>query len=334
MLSPDRVPARLRAMAHLGTPMAVRVAATLKIADHVAAGLTRAPEIAAAAGANAAALERLLRFLAARGLLCRDETGGYALTELGEALRDDHPAGVRAWLDIEGAGRPELAFIQLLHSIRTGEAAFPRQFGRTLWDDLAASEQRAAEFNASMGSDTASRCERIAGAYDWGSRGHVVDVGGGDGSLLIALLTRYPGLRGTIVDMPSTEASARATLAAADLADRTGFVAGSFLDPLPPGAGAYLLSLVTHNWDDDGVRAILRRCADAARPRGAVYVIESVDVDGAPYPAMDLRMLVYTGGKERTVGELADLGADAGLALAGVHRAGPLAIVELAPAGE
>jgi hypothetical protein len=108
-----------------------------------AAGRTRAAQIAAAADADAAALERLLRFLTLRGLLYRDETGGYALTELGEGLRDDHPAGVRAWLDIEGAGRPELAFVQLLHSIRTGQAAFPQQFGRTLWDDLAASEQRA-----------------------------------------------------------------------------------------------------------------------------------------------------------------------------------------------
>src|SRR4051794_30487241 len=104
-------------MAHLGTPMAVRVAATLRLADHVAAEPRTAPDVAARVGAAPDALERLMRYLAKRGLLSRDESGRYALTARGEPLRDDHPAGMRAELDIEGAGRPEMAFTQLLHSI-------------------------------------------------------------------------------------------------------------------------------------------------------------------------------------------------------------------------
>ena len=122
----------LWAMAHLGTPMAIRVAATLRIADQLAAGPRSAPELAPVVDADADALDRLLRFLSRRGVLCEHPPGRYALAPLGEPLRDDHPAGMRAALDIEGAGRPELAFVQLLHSVRTGEAGYPVQFGREI----------------------------------------------------------------------------------------------------------------------------------------------------------------------------------------------------------
>jgi hypothetical protein len=327
----EKPAARLWAMAHLGTPMAVRVAATLRIADHIAGGVRTVPGLAEAAGADARALDRLLRYLAARGILNRDQADRYSLTELGDALRDGHPAGIRAWLDIEGAGRAELSFVQLLHSVRTGKAAFPVQFGRSLWADLAADPAHARSFNASMGAEAANRADSIAAGYDWGSRKHVVDVGGGNGTLLIALLRRHPGLRGTVVDMPSTAAAARAAIAAAGLADRGEVAAGSFLEPLPEGGDAYLLSLVTHNWDDGGVRSILRRCAEAMVGQGAVFVVETFGADGeSPATGMDLRMLAYTGGRERGVSELAALGADAGLRLVALHPAGPVSIAELA----
>src|SRR5829696_8601361 len=131
--------ARLWAMADLTTPMAVRAAATLRIADHIMGGRRTAPELAEATGADADALDRVLRHLVTAGVLGRDQSDRYVLTAQGQALRDDHPAGMRAMLDLDSAiGRADLSFVQLLHTVRTGEPAFPAQFGRSFWDDLAA----------------------------------------------------------------------------------------------------------------------------------------------------------------------------------------------------
>jgi len=317
-------------MAHLGTPMAIRVAATLRVADHVSAGRRHAPEIAVAADADPDALERLLRYLAARGVFSRDPDGGYGLTELGELLRSDHPASLRPGLDIEGVGRSELAFTQLLHSIRTGEAAFPQQFGRDFWQDLAADPARRETFTTWMGSDVPSRSPEILSGYDWGSLGRLVDVGGGSGSMMVALLSHYPQLRGTIVDLVENTDDARKALAEAGLSDRGDVVAGSFFDPLPTGAGGYLLSLIIHDCGDQPARQILRRCAEAAGTSGTVFVVERVGADGdSPHTGMDLRMLALYGGKERRIAELTALAEDAGLAMAAVHPAGAFSIVEL-----
>ncbi|WP_345580996.1 methyltransferase [Streptomyces prasinosporus] len=319
-------------MAHLATPMALRVAATLRIADHLARAPQTASRLAEVAGADENALDRVLAHLAHKGVLRRDDTGRYTLTELGEPLRSDHPSGMRAMLDIEGAvGRAELSFIHLLHSVRTGGAAFPVLFGRTFWEDLAEDAARAASFDARMGTDlVTARGADIVPAYDWGALGHVVDVGGGDGSLLITLLRACPGLRGTVVDLPDTAGKARRALADAGLADRGDAVAGSFFEPLPPGAGGYLLSSVIHDWGDHEAREILRRCAQAAHPGGRVLVVERTGADGeSPGTAMDLRMLAYYGGKERGIAELSALAADCGLAVTAVHPAGALSVLEL-----
>jgi hypothetical protein len=318
------------ALAGLATPMALRVAATLRLADHVAAGDGTPAAVAAATGTDPGTLARLMRFLAARGVLAARPGGGYALTARGEALREDHPRALRGWLDIDGAGRPELAFVELLHSVRTGEAAFPARYGRTLWEDLAADPARAESFHGLVGDVVWHRSKELAAGYPWGRLGHVVDVGGGAGGLLIALLQAHPDLRGTLVDRPGTAEAARAAFAEAGLSDRAGVAAGTFFDPLPAGAGGYLLSLVLHNWPDRDALAILRRCRQAAAGGGAVLVVEIAGPhDDAPPAGMDLRMLAYCGGRERTVAQLAELGQQAGLSWAGVRFAGGLAIVEL-----
>src|SRR5439155_21260948 len=110
---------------------------------------------------------------------------------------------MRVRLDLEGAvGRADLSFLQLLHAVRTGEPAYPAQFGRSFWEDLASDARLSSSFDELMGCDVAAEAPAIVAAYDWGSLGHVVDVGGGNGSLLIALLAAHPALRGTVVDLP------------------------------------------------------------------------------------------------------------------------------------
>jgi hypothetical protein len=214
--------------------------------------------------------------------------------------------------------------------VRTGEPAFPALYGRSFWEDLAADAARSASFDALMGSDVTVDAPDIVATYDWGSLGRVVDVGGGNGSLLIALLTAFPHLRGTVVDLPGAAEAAREALGKAGLTDRADAVAGSFFDPLPPGAGGYLLSAIIHNWGDEAARNILRRCGDAAGSTGAVFVIEKIGAEGETLrTTMDLRVLVYFAARERGVGELTLLAESAGLRVAGVRPAGALSIMEL-----
>jgi hypothetical protein len=319
-------------LASLATPMAVRVAATLHVADHVAAGRRTATAIAEAAGADPRALDPVLRHLVDVGLLDHDPSAGYSLTGLGAVLRDDHPSGLRARLDTQQPlGRAELSFVQLVHSVRTGDAAFPVQFGRGFWEDLGTDAERAASYDAAMGVDVAAWAPAIADAYDWGALGHVVDVGGGDGTLAVALLRRFPRLRATVFDQPETAARARARLGAAGVADRSDTIGGSFFDPLPAGADAYVLTAIVHDWADEPARAILRRGAAAAGADGRVLVIEKIGTDGTtPSSEMDLRMLAYFGGRERGGDELVALAESAGCRVVATYDAGAIRILELA----
>jgi hypothetical protein len=334
--TPGERRSRLWALADLATPMAIRVAATLRLADRIAAGVRTAPALAEAARAHPEALDRLLRHLVTAGLLTRADgdgaaAGQYALTELGEALRDDSPAPLRPMLDVGSAiGRADLSLVHLLHAIRTGEPCFPEQYGRPFWDDLAADAERTASFDEQMGADVAADAPDVAAAYDWGSLGYVMDVGGGNGALLVSILRAHPTLRGTVFDLPETAEAARRTLAAAGLAARADAVAGSFFDPIPSGAGGYILSAILHDWPDSAAQAILRRCAEAAGQGGRVFVVEKIGADGTRLrTGMDLRMLAYFGGRERDIAELTALAEACGLRVAGVHPAGPLAAVEL-----
>lgn len=317
-------------MANLSTPMAIRVAATLRIADRISGGTTEPDVLADAVGADRDALRRLLRHLVVRGVLTHSPDGGYGLTPLGEALREDHPAGLRAWFDTGTGGRGELSFVELLHSVRTGGAAFPVRYGKGFWEDLADDPERTAVFHRGLGRDVARREGEVAAALDWSRARSVVDIGGGDGSLLRSLLLAFPGLSGTVLDLGDAADRARETFAAAGLTTRARAVAGSFFEPLPAGADVYLLSLVLHDWDDDACVAVLARCAAAAGPRGTVLVVESVGAAGdARHTGMDLRMLCLYGARERDADDFTALAARAGLRLAGVRLGDRTASFEL-----
>lgn len=160
--------------------------------------------------------------------------------------------------------------------------------------------------------DPAADAPRIVSAYDWGALGDLIDVGGGDGALLISLLNEYPALRGTVFDEPEAAESARKLIDAAGLGDRGDAIAGDVFAQVPAGAEGYLLASVVRRWDDDDARRILRRCAEAAGADGAVFVIERVE-DRAP----------------RDVDGLTALAESAGLTVADVHRSGGLAVLEL-----
>jgi 2,7-dihydroxy-5-methyl-1-naphthoate 7-O-methyltransferase len=323
----------LWAAADLVTPMAIRVAATLRLADHISAGTHTAEALAAAVNADRDALGRLMDHLVTAGVLSRAETETYALTALGEQLRDDDPDGMRPWLDLEGAiGRAELCVVELLHTVRTGEPAFPRVFGIEFWEDLSADPARAASFDALMEARLRAEASAVAAAYPWDTLGHVVDVGGGNGSLLIGILRAHGELRGTVIDLAGPVARAEQAIRSAGLSDRADARVGSFFDPLPPGAGGYLLSGVLHNWDDEDAVRILRRCTDAAGGAGKVLLVDHVDdAGGTPDTEGDLRMLCYFRGRERTLDQLGELANAAGLNVSSLVSAHTRSIIELRP---
>lgn len=324
--------APLMRLADLMTPLAVRVAATLRLADHIARGTTRLPDLAAAVGADEEALRRLMRFLAARGIFTEPEKGTYELTKLSRLLLDDHPGRLRARFDLNGpVGRGDLAFIHLLDTVRTGRPSFAKMYGRSFWEDLNADAERAAEF-ARMQAANAARFG-IEKEYDWHDVKHVVDVGGGNGTLLSRILEAHPHLQGTLVEMSATAEQGRKLLAARGLADRCTVVEGSFFDPLPKGGDVYILSKVLHDWGDEEAEAILRRCAEAAGREGRVLILEMVPTgkeNAQQFTYLDLHMLVYFGGKERTVKEYRKLASAVGMDIRRVNQGttGEVSILE------
>jgi hypothetical protein len=315
---------RLRQMADLVTPMSVRVAATLRLPDHVADGVSTVDALAERTGTDSSALGRLLRHLVALGIFGR-EGERFVLTDLSQAMREGHGGnmGPRA-LDVRSAvGRIDLAAVALLDAVRSGGPAYPIVHGRGFWDDLASDPALGAGFDAYMGSGDLSS---FGAGYDWSAVRHVVDVGGGIASVLIALLRERPHLRGTLVELPGTAVRAEAAIAGAGLADRIEVVAQSFFEPLPAGADVYLLAAIVHDWPDARAADILRRCAEAAGPSGRVLVSEQVldpAGDQASMTGFDLFMLICCGGRERTLDEFRMLGGEAGLTLRAVLP-GPL----------
>lgn len=305
----------------LVTPMALRVAVTLRLADFMPDDGTGEGavlgDLAERAGADPDALARVLRHLVRHGVFTEPRPGQFAANQTAALLRSAQPAAL--WLDLDGfGGRMDLAFTGLAHTVRTGEPAWEQVFGQPFWAYLDANPAISASFDAIMAVDAGNAA--VADGYDWTTAQHVADIGGGTGTLIAEVLRRNPWLRGTLADLPETAARARQYLAGLGLDGRCEVVGQSFFDPLPAGADVYLLSRVIHDWDDAAASAILRRCAEAAGRSGRVLVIESAAAgDPAAFAEMNLRMLVLTGGRERTLDDYAALAAGAGLQVTAVH---------------
>ncbi|WP_438297258.1 methyltransferase [Streptomyces sp. HUAS TT7] len=280
-------------------PTALRAAATLHLADHIAAGHDTVPGLADATKTDPDVLARLLRFLAARDVLAEPTPGTYSLTPLSATLLDGHPAHLRAWLDQDGIGaRMDAAVHDLLRALRSGEPPYPRLHGRDYYADLA-DHQDGPAFDTLRHTHATGFAAELVDAHPWHQVRHVVDVGGGTGALVETLMRRFPGLHTTLVDLPDAVAAAVTRISAAGYGSRFTPAPGSFLDPLPTGADVYTLVNVLHNWDDDHAVQILRRCA--ATPNATVIVVERLadDTDPRAMTAMDLRMFLFLGGRER-----------------------------------
>lgn len=314
---------------------AIHVAATLGVADLLAAGPRGSEELAAETGAHAASLYRLLRALAAVGVFREDEEKRFALTPLGELLRRDVPGSLHGWAAFVGRPYFRAAWSELEHSIRTGESAFRHVHGTDVWSYRAEVPEESEIFERAMESLTASSNSALLDAFDFGRFATVVDVGGGNGALLSALLVAYPAMRGIVFDQPHVVANARSTLEAAGIADRCAVVGGSFFEKVPTGGDAYAMKSILHDWEDGEAAAILRVCRSAMTPEARLLLIERIV--GAPNEDprtkfSDLNMLVAPGGRERTIEEWGALLASAGFRLGdATPTAAGFFVIEAAP---
>jgi len=305
--------------------------ATLGIADHIAAGNTEIGPLAAASGADRNSLHRVMRHLVSKGLFAEPAPGRFALNEAAQGLLEE---SVRLGLDLDSfGGRMAHAWGTLLSAVRSGKPAYHEAVGRGFWEDLDAHPAIAASFDALMGlpGHGVPDWRVLVDATDWESVRTVVDVGGGTGALLAEILRARPEVRGTLVDLPRTVARSGEIFQAAGVADRVTTVAQSFFDPLPGGGDLYLLKSVLGNWPDREATAILRRCAEAARPSGRVVVFTGAGPGEEASP--ELLMMVLVGGRARTLDELREMAREAGLEMTAVGRqASGRVIVECRPA--
>ena len=318
---------------------ALYVAAKLGLPDLLADGPRSVDDLAAAAGTHAPSLRRLLRALAAFGVFAEGEDGHFALGSLGGCLRADAPGSVRALVLM--LGDDDFWRGALEHCVRTGESAAKHLFGaEDAFARYAADPRLGAVFNAGMTVLAATTAAAVVAAYDFSGLSRVVDVGGGQGRLIAAILRANPGLRGTLLDLPSVVEDAPALLAQAGVADRCEVVGGDMFEAVPGAGDLYVLSRVVHDWEDARAAAVLRNCRRVMHGQARLVLVERVLPDrvepvlaAQPVVLSDLNMMVRTGGRERTKGDFAALLAQAGLRLARVVPTGGLvSAVEAVPA--
>jgi hypothetical protein len=284
---------------------ALHVAARLAIPDRLADGPRRPEELGLEAHPDA--LRRLLRALVAVDVLS-ERDGRYALTELGQGLRSDVPGSVAGWAEFVGRPYHWSAWAALEDSVRTGENAFRAVHGTDVWAYRREHPEESEIFDRAMTSLTGRVNAAVAAAHDFGRYRTVVDVGGGRGALLAAILDRHPGVRGILFDQPEV-------VAHAEPGDRCTVAGGSFFDAVPGGGDAYVLKSVLHDWEDADAVAILRACHTAGAP---VVLLVERDLAADPRAAFsDLNMLVGPGGRERSSADYAALLEAAGFGLDG-----------------
>ena len=282
---------------------AIHVAVTLGIPDLLAHGPLASSDVAAATKTHPDALYRLLRALASVGVLDEDEQGRFSLTEVGDGLRTDAPASLAGWAAFVGRSAHWQAWGHLLHSVRSGENAFRAVHGSDVWAYRADHPEEGTIFDRAMASLTRFAHTSLLESYDFSRFRTVVDVGGGSGALVAALLAAHAALEGVLFDQPHVVAGAEEVLRDAGVMARCRIVSGSFFDFVPEGADAYLLKAILHDWQDEEAVTILRACRRAIAADGTLLVIERVLAppnEGPEAKFADLNMLVSTSGRERT----------------------------------
>jgi len=309
--------------------------ARLGLADHLAAGPRSAVDLAGATGTHAPSLHRLMRTLASLGILAEQDAQRFALTPLGDALKTGAPGAARGTLLALCGPWFWHGWEEILYSLQTGKSGFEKAFGMPVFDYLGQHPADASYFSEAMVGFHGAEPPAVAEAYDFSPFKTVVDVGGATGNMLAAVLSRHAGPRGLLFDRPQVVLDAPALLEARGVEGRVTIEPGDFFETVPAGGDAYILSHIIHDWSEDQCLTILGHCRKAIKPDGRLLIVEMVLPGGdAPHPGkvLDMVMLVFPGGQERTEAEYATLLGKAGFRLSRVvPTASAVSVVEAVP---
>lgn len=298
---------------NLVTRQAVRVVTTLGLPDLIASGIIDIGELAERCEVDQSALGRVADHLVKQGILASSTSGKVRLTAVGELLCSGHPDGRDLFFQLGAASpRLEAALGDLMYSVRTGKPAYERVHGAEMWDQMAEDRLLTASFDAMMVEHARTIGPGFVENYDWRGISQVADIGGGTGELIGQVLRQFTNMRGMIVEFADAVVRAQTNMEMSGLSDRCAVVQGDFLKAVPPGADAYILSWILHDWDDERAKIILENCRSAAGAKGRILLIEK-PFDQEEDTDLDIRMLVFYGGRERTRQELEDLSRSTGL---------------------
>jgi O-methyltransferase domain/Dimerisation domain len=308
------------------------VAAKLGIADHLKAGALSCEQLAEGTQCHAPSLYRVMRALASLGIFAETTPQCFELTPLAALLQTQRPDSMRDIAMMLGEEH-YVAWGALLHSVRTGESGFEHTYEMDVFTYYRQTPDSAAIFDGAMSNFSAIENAAVVAAYDFTGLTHIVDVGGGQGSLVASILKQNPGLKGTVFDQGYVQNAAQKLFAEAGLADRSAFVSGDFFTSVPAQGDAYLLKHIIHDWDDERSIVILKQCHQAMADNGRLLIVEQVIPPGnTPFVGklLDVNMLAMCpGGKERTAAEYATLLTQAGFELTQiVPTQGDVSIVE------
>ena len=281
---------------------AICTIAELGIADQIEAGSPQSVEsLARATGTHERSLYRILRFLASHGIF--QETGNrqFDHTPLSHCLRTDAEGSFRAAAQMFHRMFP--AWDGLHHSALTGEPGFNKVFGQPIFEYIGTHPELAPIFDAGMTAIHGHETAAMLDAYDFSGIQVLADIGGGNGSLIGAVLQRYPEMNGILFDLGHVIGRARENLQASGLGERCTVIEGSFFESIPSGADAYLFRHIIHDWTDEQCVQILNHCRQVIPNNGRLLIVEAV-VPSGNQPSLakdfDMTMLTFPGGIERT----------------------------------
>ncbi|MFD4742451.1 methyltransferase [Streptomyces virginiae] len=314
----------------------LRAAVRLEIVNLIGNAPRTAADVAAAAGAAHQPMTRLLRALTALGLLAEDAPDTFSVTPAGALLGPDHPDSLASFVRMFTDPAIVRAWEHLESSVRTGEIAFDSVFGTDFFSHLARHPELSADFNTAMSQATSETAAALPRAFDFSRFASVTDVGGGNGTLLAAVLEAHPALSGVVFDTADGLAEAAKTLARHGLEERCSLTAGDFFQSVPQGSDAYLVKSILHDWTDAQAVTILRHCRKALPAGGVVLIVEPVlpEVVGAQDDGTylsDLNMMVNVGGRERTRADFEEVCHQAALRVTSVTPltdAAPYSLIE------
>jgi hypothetical protein len=295
---------------------AVYVPAKLGIADLLADGPKSVEELATATDTHAPSLYRIMRAAASVGVFTELEDRKFGLNATADLLRSNTPNSMRDLTIFMGEDWHWEVWGKTLFSVRTGKSVWAEAHGEDVFGYFKTNPEAAVIFDRAMTSLTALAIKPVTEGFDFSGINKLIDIAGGHGRLLTAILEANPSLHGVLFDLPHVIERARANAAASGVADRVEFATGDFFVSVPAGGDAYLMKHIIHDWDDERALTILRNIKQAMNPGGRVLLVESVLAEGNTQDfgkLMDVEMLVSPGGKERTAKEYEELFARAGL---------------------